>query len=211
LGERLTALAAKDNIDLIVVGSHDRSVVERLWEGSISHATLHNAQTSVLCVPVDECPPQLRRRRAKCVVAATDFSTLGDSALPLAYAITEPGGTLHVVHVVPAHDRAPLDFHDIFALDNLKAPSSARDEALAHLRKLTTSIAKSSDKHIELHVLESNNTAEAIAQAGERLQADVLVLGSHGRTGISKAVMGSVASSLLSSSQRPVMLVRETH
>lgn len=215
LGERLAAIAGEAKADLIVVGSHDRNMMERIWEGSTSHSVLHNAHTAVLCVPADDCSPLLRPRHAKRIVVATDFSKLGDSALPLAYAIAEGSAAIHVVHVVPARERTPLDFHDIFALDNLKLPSEARDEALKHLRQLTSSLtsslAASPDKRVELHVLESDNAAEAIAQAGERLQADVIVLGTHGRSGLSKAVMGSVASSLLSSSKRPVLLVREAH
>lgn len=209
LGERLASIATEEKADLIVVGSHDKSVVERLWEGSISHATLHNAHTAVLCVPEAECPSEQRRRRAKSIVVATDFSRLGDSGVPLAYAIAEAGATLHVLHVVPPREHTPLDFHDIFVLDNLKVPSSARDEALKHLRQLTSQVASSADKHIELHVLESDGAADAIAQAAERLAADVIVVGTHGRSGLSKALLGSVASSVLHTSKRPVLLVRD--
>lgn len=208
LGERLAAIAVDEQADLIVVGSHDRTVVERIWEGSTSHATLHNAHTSVLCVPVEESGA-LRKRRAACVVVATDFSRLGDAALPLAYAIAEPGAVIHVLHVVPAREQGALDFHDIFALDDLNVPSPARDDAWHHMRQLSARTSDGSDKRVVLHALESDNPAEAIAQAAERLHADVIVMGTHGRSGLSKAVMGSVTSNVLHLSKRPLLLVRE--
>jgi nucleotide-binding universal stress UspA family protein len=208
LGERLAAIATEEKADLIVVGSHDRNVLERIWEGSTSHATLHNAHTAVLCVPLDEAAV-LRKRSARCVAVASDFSRLGDAALPLAQAIAEPGAVIHVLHVVPAREQAALDFHDIFALDDLNIPSPARDEAWQHMRQLSSRTSDGPDKRVVLHALESDNPAEAIAQAAERLHADVIVMGTHGRSGLSKAVMGSVTSNVLHLSKRPVLLVRE--
>ena len=208
LGERLAAIATEEKADLIVVGSHDRNVLERIWEGSTSHATLHNAHTAVLCVPVDEAAA-LRKRHTRCVAVATDFSRLGDAALPLAYAISEPSAVIHVLHVVPAREQSALDFHDIFSLDDLNVPSPARDEAWQHMRQLTARTSEGPDKRVVLHALESDNPAEAIAQAAERLHADVIVMGTHGRSGLSKAVMGSVTSNVLHLSKRPVLLVRE--
>ena len=208
LGERLAAIATEEKADLIVVGSHDRSALERIWEGSTSHATLHNAHTAVFCVPVDEAGV-LRKRRTRCVAVATDFSSLGNAALPLAYAIAESGAVIHVLHVVPAREQSALEFHDIFVLDDLNVPSPARDEAWQHMHQLTSRTSEGPDKRVVLHALESNNPAEAIAQAAERLHADVIVMGTHGRSGLSKAVMGSVTSSVIHLSKRPVLLVRE--
>lgn len=210
LGERLAAIAGEEKADLIVIGSHDRSVIERIWEGSTSHATLHNAHTAVLCVPVpvDDAGAS-RKRRTRSVAVATDFSRLGDAALPLAYAIAESGALIHVLHVVPAREQGALDFHDIFALDDLNVPSPARDEAWQHMRQLTARAGEGPDKRVVLHALESDNPAEAIAQAAERLHADVIVMGTHGRSGLTKAVMGSVTSNVLHHSKRPVLLVRE--
>jgi nucleotide-binding universal stress UspA family protein len=209
LGERLAAIATEEHADLIIVGSHDRNVMERIWEGSTSHSTLHNAHTAVLCVPIDESG-MLRTRHVRSVAVATDFSRLGDAALPHAYALADAGAVIHVLHVVPMREQSALDFHDIFALDDLDVASPARDEAWQHMRQLTSRVSEGPDKkRVVLHALESDNPAEAIAQAAERLHADVIVLGTHGRSGISKAVMGSVTSSVVHLTKRPVLLVRE--
>jgi nucleotide-binding universal stress UspA family protein len=47
----LTQLAAARNADLLVVGTHQRSTVARLWLGSVSRGVLHGAAMSVACVP----------------------------------------------------------------------------------------------------------------------------------------------------------------
>jgi nucleotide-binding universal stress UspA family protein len=63
------------------------------------------------------------------------------------------------------------------------------------------------DKSTEVMVLESRNQADAIMQAAERLNVDVICLGTHGSSGIQKGVLGSVAQTVLSKTQRPILLV----
>jgi nucleotide-binding universal stress UspA family protein len=212
LGERLASIAEQDHADLIVIGSHERNVVERIWEGSVSHATLHHAHTAVLCVPFDDSHSHAQaslRPRARRILAVTDFSRLGNAAIPLGSAVAEPFATVHVAHVVSARERTPLDFHDIFALDNPALPSAQRDDVLRRLKSLVPQVATEHNQRTQLHVLESDNHAEAIAQAAERLRVDLVVIGTHGRSGISKVLLGSVAASLLSLTKRPVLLARE--
>jgi nucleotide-binding universal stress UspA family protein len=59
-----------------------------------------------------------------------------------------------------------------------------------------------------LHVLESGDPALAICQAAERLDARVICIGTHGRTGLAKVVLGSVAQAVLGGTGRPVLLAR---
>ena len=61
---------------------------------------------------------------------------------------------------------------------------------------------------IEEEVIESGNAAEAIARAAERFRADAICLGSHGRSGLAKTFMGSVAQGVMAKSRRPVLVVR---
>jgi nucleotide-binding universal stress UspA family protein len=59
-----------------------------------------------------------------------------------------------------------------------------------------------------VHVLSSRHPAQAIAQAAERLDADVICLGTHGRTGVARTLLGSEAQSVLANTHRPVLLAR---
>lgn len=60
----------------------------------------------------------------------------------------------------------------------------------------------------EGQVLESPKTWRAIVDAAESSQADLIVMGSHGRSGLDKLVMGSVAQSVLQRTALPVLVVR---
>ena len=57
-------------------------------------------------------------------------------------------------------------------------------------------------------VIEGGEAATAIAQAAERMDADAIAIGSHGRGGLARAVLGSVAESITRHASKPVLVVR---
>src|SRR5262245_39823740 len=113
IGDGLAALADKELADLVVVGCHDRGALARAWEGSVSRHVLRCAGTSVAIVPPPVDAPELRTKTIRGVLAATDFSQLGNAAVPLAYSVASYGGTVHLVHVIEV-SRDPMEPYDIF-------------------------------------------------------------------------------------------------
>jgi nucleotide-binding universal stress UspA family protein len=205
IGDRLAALTTEEKADLVVVGCHDRGPVGRLWEGSVSQRILRCAQTSVACIPA---PMQAQGRATpvvRNVLAATDFSKLGNGAIPLAYSIVSHGGTVHLMHVLNASTN-PVDAHDIFS------PTEGQSElvkvARAGLARLIPNDAGRNAALTRIHVVESSDPMAAICQAAERLDADVICLGTHGRSGPSRLLLGSVAESVVAKTRRPVLLCR---
>jgi len=63
-------------------------------------------------------------------------------------------------------------------------------------------------REVEPLVLRSADAADAICQAAERLGLETICLGTHGRSGATKALLGSVAQSVVANTRRPVLLVR---
>ncbi|MGP4772584.1 universal stress protein [Acinetobacter oleivorans] len=61
---------------------------------------------------------------------------------------------------------------------------------------------------VETKLLEGFVVHEEIIQAARDLNADLIVMGSHGRTGVRKLVLGSVAQKVLGESHIPVLIVR---
>lgn len=206
IGDGLAALAKEEKADLVVVGSRDRSALARIWQGSVARHVLACADSSVACVPAPAEPRTLRTPMLRDVLAATDFSKLGNEAIPLAYSVVEHRGTVHLVHVVKgSHDS--LDPYDIFTpLPGGESQAEAR--ARAQLAELVPNDSGSLAAATRIHVLRAPDAAVAIAQAAERLGVDLICLGTHGRTGLSKALLGSVAEGVLSHTRRPLLLAR---
>jgi nucleotide-binding universal stress UspA family protein len=206
--DRIARVAADEAVDLIVVGSHRRGLLERAMVGSVSGGVLHCAQMSVVCVPAPEHPALTRPGRMTNVLVATDFTDTGNDALALAYSLVAPGGCVHLAHVVPPEPHGPVEARDIFASDDAIARSDVHAAARRRLKEL---VLPGFAGHVasQVHVLESNSPAEAIAQAAERLDSELICLGTHGRGGVSKALLGSVAQAVLHHTQRPVLFSRK--
>lgn len=206
LGDGLAGLAAEARADLLVVGSRARPALERFWEGSVARQALHAATMSVACVPGPAAAQIAHTPRLSAVLAATDFSELGNGAIPLAYAAASPGGIVHLLHVVSADGRRGVP-SDVF-----QGLGEATPEAMkaAETRLLELVPADASARHIatRVYAFDSNDASDAICQTAERLDVDLICLGTHGRSGLATATLGSVASHVLTHSRRPLLLAR---
>ncbi|MEO8045204.1 MAG: universal stress protein [Spartobacteria bacterium] len=195
----LLEMVDREQADLIVVGTHHRHGWSRLRFGSVSRNVLHHAPISVAVVPPPDERPRLSLPKIERVLVATDFSELGNSAVPYAGAIVHPGGTLKILHVMepvsPASESQPR-------------PDKQNPKLRMQLRALVPPDAQNRFR-IEAEVVESGEPAVAIRQAAERFNADVICLGSHGRNGLAKTLLGSVAQAVMAASSRPVLVVRE--
>ncbi len=208
---RLAEMAKEEGSDLIVVGSHQYRGFERLWHTSVSRGLLHSAAMSVAVVPLSTpekrgagMAPPVRR-----VLVTTDFSELANHAIPHVYTLLRGGGTVHLAYVMHPQE---LPGGEI-----LQGPPDRRFEArhakhvqacAEKLRSLIPAEASASGVNTQVEVVEHRAVAEAIGQVAERLGADVICLGTHGGSGLSKALLGSVAQKVMAHSKRPLLVVR---
>lgn len=204
LDQRLATLAHEEKADLLVVGSHGRNIAERIWEGSVSRGAVRFAKCSVLCVPTPALIEPTHIPRFEHLLVATDFSVVGNAAVPIALAMAPKGASLHVVHVVDGAGDS-LAPRDIF--ERHPAKPEEYTEAQRRLKELAATLP-SNDARVDLHVLCSRHPADAIAQAAERLGADIICIGTHGRVGVTRALLGSVAQGVLKATHRPVVFAR---
>ncbi|MBK9259622.1 MAG: universal stress protein [Polyangiaceae bacterium] len=191
----LAVLAESERADLVVVGCRRHSWLEQVWYGSIARGILRATSTNIVCVPrslVDEQP--VVTRTSGVIVAATDLSPLGDAAVPYAYSLAPNGATVHLVHCI---DAGPFN-----------TSGNAVPDPVTHRRLLerVPSGADARGVHTETHVL-AGRPAETLVALAERVHASVICLGSHGRSGMNAAVMGSVAQEVVAKSLCPVLVV----
>ena len=144
----------------------------------------------------------------KHILCPIDFSDFSCRALMRAAAIAKPQGAmitaLHVVPLVPlaAPLYSPNDVAMPLAID---IGAGERDSLLAKLRGFVR--AATPDGVVETDVVTSPTVYEEIlAQASER-NADLIVMGTHGRTGLHRLVLGSVTERVLRTAHQPVLTV----
>lgn len=134
------------------------------------------------------------------VLVPVDFSEPSIDALRFAAGFAETfGATLTVLHVVEP-------FHVDWKMDTLTLRRRARSEALRHLQKLVAD---------EIHgarpgqaKLDEGHPAQSIVDFARRSKTDLIVMGTHGRSGVTRALIGSVAERVVRHAHCPVMVVR---
>lgn len=139
----------------------------------------------------------------KKIVLAVDGSEVSKNALKHAVELAkENNGTLIAVHVIP-----PIDVTDIevFKPETLKRGLRKEGE-----RILSEVIELAQKKGVKVQtIIEEGIPFEKICEVAENSDSDLIVMGSHGRTGIGKVFIGSVTERVISKTHcRPVLVVK---
>jgi nucleotide-binding universal stress UspA family protein len=134
------------------------------------------------------------------VVVPVDFSDDSFAAVDTALQIVDDPSGLYVVHVLP--EPSTMDSDPIWLeIDNANRVRHATDA----LRK-RLSDARYEKIQIEI---EFGDAGYRIADFAQRIGADLIVTPSHGRTGLERVLMGSVAERVLRLSHCPVLVLRQ--
>ena len=95
-----------------------------------------------------------------------------------------------------------------FAYGQAEYLSAATAEANAAV-KAAKVLFEAADVTVDASVIEAHSAWRGVVQAAESLEADLIVMGSHGRSGLEKLVLGSVTQAVLSHTKLPVLVVRD--
>ena len=201
----LIELAKANDADLIVVGTNQRRGLKRFWLGSTSRGVLRHAPTNVACISMtpELSEPQKRIPTFKRVLVPTNFSKLGDKAIAFAYGAAKRGGEVSLVHVIPPRGGFKMDGER-----TVTDGAERKDNLVARLQSLIPKSADSRGVQSRIEVVEHQHPAAAICQAAERSGAELICIGSRGRSGLKRKLLGSVTESVMKRSHRPVMVIR---
>jgi nucleotide-binding universal stress UspA family protein len=136
----------------------------------------------------------------KKILFPTDFSEAGKHALHLATSLArDHGGQLIVVHV----EEPPMAYGGGELYYGVEEPN--REELL----KMVSDVVPTDPAVPCTHKLLIGDPAEAILQTAEAENVDLIVLGTHGRRGLTRLLMGSVAEAVVRRAACPVLTVRQ--
>ena len=136
------------------------------------------------------------------ILAATDFSPLGNRAVVEAHVLAEKfGAELHVLHVVDNADGVATQQGATGTLDIDEVATGPK----AWLSELLGE--KGTVRRVDA-VQIGRDVADKILKYALAKEIDVIVLASHGRTGLARIWLGSVAEKVVRSAQCPVLVLR---
>ncbi len=199
--EEILGYVSEAAIDLVVMGTHGRTGVERFLIGSVAERVVRHAAVPVLTVRLSEAIspwPPLER-----ILVPTDGSDASFQALPYAFDLADRFDALvEGLSIVDERTKASVYTVEtaleemVGGLESMAETATERIEARA----------KAADTEVTTTVVDGI-PSRTICTHAEESGADLVVIATHGRTGLSHYLLGSVAERVVRNSTVPVLTV----
>jgi nucleotide-binding universal stress UspA family protein len=204
-GDIATALidaADNWNADLLVVGTRQHDGLLRWVEGTVSRPLAIRSRCSLLIVPPS--PEDKPAHRPQRILFALDGSAPSLEALKYGMRFAEPGIHMRALYVV---DRAVrlTDLVPIHVLENAFIEEGKATLALA--AEIFAASPCDGDTALASTGQTDDDVAHTIIREANEWNADLVVMGTHGRRGVARWLLGSVAGRVSHITQTPLLLV----
>lgn len=181
-------MSEKIDADLIVLGVHREDAFKDMFRGTTAERIIRAGNVPVLLVKERADDPYRR------IMIGVDFSVYSRRAVEFAVRFV-PAGTFHLVH---AYD---VPFKGFLHGADIRSEVSKQHEVEFQQMvdsEMATFLSTIETKAPELErIMEQGVVHEVLHRQVESLKPDLLVVGTHGRTGVAHALLGSIAEDLL--------------
>lgn len=208
--ERLHEEAEARDADLVVMATHGRGALSRMWLGSVADGFIRETVRPVLLVRPDEeaKTPSDYSQTFSTLLVPLDGSTLSESALEHAIEFGELfDASYHLTRIVayPFDITTPYLPHTARMNETIveDAKRAAAEYLEAHAERL-----RRRGLNVTTSVLVDPQPGHAVLTEAEAVGADALAMATHGRTGVGRALLGSTADKVLRGTHSPVLLYR---
>lgn len=216
----LCELVAQNEADLVVMATHGRSALGRFWLGSVTDEMIRHASCPLLLVrPEDEEVDLTREPQLSPILLPLDGTPLAEQILPRVIALAEhiPDARITLMRgiqaVVPVSTAPDLPEAEKEARTLLRQVQSLqerlRQEAETYLEKVAADL-RARGLQVQTQVVVEDQPALAILHEAEQERAALIALETHGRRGLSRLILGSVADKVVRGSHVPVLVHRPT-
>lgn len=186
------------DIDLIVMGTQGRTGLERVLLGSVAEKTLRTATVPIVTVTPDADVAEVGDELYENILLPTDGSEGAELAIEWGITLAEVyDAMVHTVYSVDTSrfgDEGRAEFYDALEQTGREALETVRQRA----READLSIAGT---------LANGPAARAILSYSEEHDADLIVMGTHGRSGVRRYLIGSVTETVVRNADVPVCCV----
>jgi nucleotide-binding universal stress UspA family protein len=190
------------NVGLIVMSTHGRSGIGRWVYGSVADEVMRRASVPVVLVPA-HARPELADDRPPRLLVPLDGSDVAQEALgPAADLARQLGGQLTLLQVIvpPSYSFSEAAAPDAYD------PTGEREIAFRYLDGLARDL---SDRGFVAWTRDAvGPAADSIVGAAFQIGADLIVMSTHGHSGLARLVLGSVATDVIQQTAIPVVVYR---
>jgi nucleotide-binding universal stress UspA family protein len=196
--------ARTSSADLIVMATHGRSGPSRWLYGSVADAVLRECPIPVLLVPPHVVAPAPIDQSLRFLVPL-DGSAIGETALkPASELAHRLSAELVLIQVVPWPPISYGDGSELMYIDPEPMLGVARD----YLAQIAARLQPTLERPVRVRAELGRPTPAIIAEIADREHANLIAMSTHGRSGLARLVLGSVASGTLQRANVPLLLTR---
>ena len=201
--EEVNAAARAEDADLIILGTRGKTGLAHVLLGSTAERVIRTAPCPVLAVhtPKEEALGDHGVRLERLLVPV-DFSDCSLEAVEYAAMVARQAkASIELLHVLE-----PVSYGLDFTLGRSEERERKREWVKTHLEDLSAALAGAGIP-VKCH-LRGGVPADTILDDARSLPCDLIVMGTHGRRGLSHVMAGSVVEAVLRRAQCPVLTVR---
>lgn len=190
----IASCAREQRVDLIAMSTHGRNGLNRVFMGSVTEDVLRHADAPLLV-----CRPGMRTREWRPIIVPLDGSSQAEKILPLAASLTrELRATLHVVRVA-----FPVISPEGVGEFGVPVPSEDPAPYLAGVCEKVRAGGVIAEP-----VSRTGRAAAEVVRFALEVGAGLICMTTHGRTGLPRFLLGSIAEEILRTSPCPVLVRR---
>ena len=203
--------AEREADTLIAMSGHGRSGVARWWLGSVADRVLHTTDAPLLVIRFNEDERPTHAQGFSRVVVPVDGSPRAEEILPHVTLITKALGlAIDLVRVVPTWNEylamaAPSENYGSASFEEVSRYN--QEEAARYLDRLKEDLSQQGVGPVETHCLRGD-PASSIIDVASGTPDRLVAMTTHGRSGVGRWVLGSVADRVVRNSGDPVLVVR---
>lgn len=196
--EVIVDIAEGKKADLIALGTYGRKGWKRLLMGSVTSQVILNSSIDVLVAkrPCSACTGNYTS-----ILLPFDGSEFSKKALNRASELAKTDGAgIAVLYVIPRYE----EMVEFFKTDSIKKSLfQEAEKVIGEAKKIASGLGVSIKAEIR-----EGHAADEIIRASEKLENDLIVMGTYGWRGVNKAIMGSTAERVITHATIPILIVR---
>ena len=207
--ETIDRYARETGVDLITMTTHGRGGLQRAWLGSVADGLVRRTRLPVLLIrPRNRTSPRMRLAAFRRVLLPLDGSALAEAVITPAIAVAGPTNAEFVLlRIVPPLGTSQAWVGEYAAFVHSSDLVQRMEEAGAYLHRVAEAMRREG-LDVDTRVVPHSQAAIAILDEAERVRADLIAMATHGRGGVTRMVIGSVADSVLRRTPAPLLLIR---
>ena len=206
--DRILDFTVEKEIDLIIMATHGRSGISRWWMGSVAEKVISEAPAPVLLIRsqhLQEAKTPTKISFLDKILVPLDGSDIGQAALPYVEILAvRASASVTLLQAISPPGTAESSL--LGRPDWKKFLKAMHDAGIGYLKGVAETLKEKGIK--TTYEVVTGDPADKIVEYAERTNLTLIAMSTHGRTGLARWVLGSVADKVLHGATIPVFLVR---